>query len=495
MISTRPEHSAYPQRERPSDRSSDRTRSSRTRRQRARPEGRRRCRDSRARPRPAVDRASDDGPDLRRLRPWLFESGVESPFTWAFEGAGGLERLTDGASWTVDDPASFSARLVRVQLDHVALEVLAATPHRYTRARTPAADPSVALFSFVLVAEESLLLTTPFIAAAVPADPRIPVRPGSRPSLVKPCAGRGHRLARCRRTIQEPRPRSPTTRRRRRRIRYRAVQDRRRTGSRATSRPAAGPHHERSRCSSRNGLGAATGGRPARQRPAARPDRPPHRRPSHRRAAGRRARREPVRLTRRRPIRIPRTPRVQDLLGRRCAGTHVRPSCCGLTRVPSRAVAAPRGATRTSRSEEPRCHHCRSADARRTGATNRSRSAICWTSSTAPRSGRAREVTTARRSSAPRATTRPEPAPVGRSARRRLPSGRGASRAGRDDVLAATRRRAPAGSASSRPAGAFGVRRGLAPRAREAENPRSPGGFSGGSDRRRSGDLSIFSPL
>jgi AraC-like DNA-binding protein len=109
--------------------------------------------------RPVVGRRMTD-PASVDYEPWFFETGAEPAFTWVFEGADGLERLADGAVYSAADPATFRARLIRVQLDHVALEVLVATPHRYERTREHAADARRTMLSFVLVAEGRLRFET-----------------------------------------------------------------------------------------------------------------------------------------------------------------------------------------------------------------------------------------------------------------------------------------------------------------------------------------------
>ena len=64
---------------------------------------------------------------------WSTDIAAGSSASWHFDGAVGLERLSGPSEFTAPQPGSFRARLTRVQLDHVALEAFAATPHRSER--------------------------------------------------------------------------------------------------------------------------------------------------------------------------------------------------------------------------------------------------------------------------------------------------------------------------------------------------------------------------
>jgi AraC-like DNA-binding protein len=99
-------------------------------------------------------RVGDDaGSEERAYEHWFAETPEHSPATWTFEGASGLARLSGPTMMTAPEPSRFRARLVRVQLDHVALESFAAGAHRSERDAGHLADPARATYTFVLVAE------------------------------------------------------------------------------------------------------------------------------------------------------------------------------------------------------------------------------------------------------------------------------------------------------------------------------------------------------
>jgi hypothetical protein len=112
---------------------------------------------------------------------WFSETPRTAPETWTFEGRAGLERLGGPTSMSAPDPDGFRARLVRVQLDHVALESLALGPHRSERDAAHVADSSRATFTFVLVAEGTVRVESRLASFDVPAgqcvllDSRTPV--------------------------------------------------------------------------------------------------------------------------------------------------------------------------------------------------------------------------------------------------------------------------------------------------------------------------------
>lgn len=104
-----------------------------------------------------------------RYDPWFAEDDPGAAWTWLFEGEDGLRRLGGPARWSAPDPGAFRGRLVRVQLDHVALEAFRATPHGFVRRADEVADSAKDLLTFVLVTEGQLHVETddgPFDLAA-----------------------------------------------------------------------------------------------------------------------------------------------------------------------------------------------------------------------------------------------------------------------------------------------------------------------------------------
>lgn len=83
--------------------------------------------------------------------PRQLDDGVSA--SWSFHGQDGLDRLSGPAAYTAPDPASFRARLVQVQLDHVALEAFAATPHTASRTAEHIAALPTPVLMFILLAE------------------------------------------------------------------------------------------------------------------------------------------------------------------------------------------------------------------------------------------------------------------------------------------------------------------------------------------------------
>lgn len=75
-----------------------------------------------------------------------------APDTDRFDGVDGLARLSTAASFSAPDAAGFHARTTRVRLDHVALQVFAAGPHRggLSGWRPAAGEPGVLTFAVIL---------------------------------------------------------------------------------------------------------------------------------------------------------------------------------------------------------------------------------------------------------------------------------------------------------------------------------------------------------
>lgn len=87
---------------------------------------------------------------------WPEEAGPGVLAEWHFAGAEGLSRLGGPQSFTAPDPAGFRASLIRVQLDHVALEHLVATPHSSERSAAHIAAFPTPLLTVVFLLEGTL---------------------------------------------------------------------------------------------------------------------------------------------------------------------------------------------------------------------------------------------------------------------------------------------------------------------------------------------------
>ncbi|MGT2424790.1 helix-turn-helix domain-containing protein [Amnibacterium kyonggiense] len=95
-------------------------------------------------------------PDAPGVDFWSAETASGSPESWSFVGLDGLTRLSGASVYTAPHAESFRARLVRVQLDHVAVEAFAATPHRAVRGPRQIDEHPTPLLTFVHVVEGAL---------------------------------------------------------------------------------------------------------------------------------------------------------------------------------------------------------------------------------------------------------------------------------------------------------------------------------------------------
>lgn len=87
---------------------------------------------------------------------WSSDVAVGTPESWAFDGAEGLARLSGAFVHSSPSPQWFRARLIRVQLDHTAIEAFSATRHRSVRGTREIAEYPTPVLSFVYVSDGSL---------------------------------------------------------------------------------------------------------------------------------------------------------------------------------------------------------------------------------------------------------------------------------------------------------------------------------------------------